>query len=252
MFSTTNLENYLQQSNPYPCLSLLESGTVCYNLRENKTIPSPLLGDLYSIFGQHIAETALEDLIVIHVLVRTEQGIMLNPEALSSISAILCDLSSNLLLQLDGREETAANFLRKFVSYLKKNESDLIITESNGSEYIISWQGRVYQLQLAFSPVWLPAAAEQAAQRETFVALFGPFVAQGWYKIIKYYNYPEFRNYTSYFDPWHCQKMSISKGRLLTYYDWFLRDVYGRKCFIPETFSLALKNMGLLRYNDEL
>ncbi len=252
MFLTKDLEDYLQQENPYPCLNLLESAIICYKRTEDKTIPAPLLADLNSIFGEKIVETTAENLIIMKALVRTEHGLLLNPKALLFISSLLGEIKNNLQLPLADKKETAREFLIKFVSYLEKHASNLIVSESKDDlEFALLWQGKEYRLQLAFSPVWLPVIAEKIAEKNTYLALFGPFMAQDWQKMIKYYAYAEFRNHTAYFDPWHCQKMNISRGELFTYFDWFLRDVYGLKSFIPQSFSLALQNMGLLRYNDE-
>jgi len=252
MFSTEALEKYLQQENPYPCLNLLESAMVCYKWTEGKTIPAPLLEDLYAMFGEKIVEADAENLVIMKVLVRTEHGLLLSPKTLASISSLLGEIKNNLQLPLADKKETARAFLIKFVSYLEKHASNLIVSESKDDlEFALLWQGKEYRLQLALSPVWLPVIAENIAETNTYVALFGPFMAQGWQQMIKYYTFAEFRNYTAYFDPWHCQKMNISRGELFTYFDWFLRDVYGLKSFIPQSFSLALQNMGLLRYNDE-
>jgi hypothetical protein len=252
MFSKTALEEYLQQENPYPCLNLLESAMVCYKWTEDKIIPAPLLDDLYYIFGENIVETTAENLITIKVLARTDHGLLLNHRALMSTSSLLNELKNDLRLPLAEKNETAREFLARFVEYLKRNASDLVISETtNDLEFVLVWQDKEYRLQLAFSPVWLPVIAEKVAAEKSYIALFGPFMALDWEVMFKYYAYTDFRDHTAYFDPWHLQKMNISRGELFTYFDWFLRDIYGVKSFIPQPFSLALQNMGLLRYNDE-
>ena len=57
--------------------------------------------------------------------------------------------------------------------------------------------------------------------------------------------------FTACYDPWYRQKMNISRGGLFAYVDWFFRDAYGLKFFIPLEFSLAPQDFGLLRFNDE-
>ena len=251
MFSIEDLADYLQRENPYPCLNLLEAAVVCCRRAEDKTIPAALLTDL-AVFGQETAEAEVENLAGLGVLIRTEQGLLLNPQALPAVSALLNQLKKNLQLSLGSGEETAEGFMLKLVSYLQEAVPGLIVAEyADNGDFALLWQEKKYRLQLAFSPVWLPAAAEEAAGEQTYLALFGPFAAQNWQKMLKYYSYPEFRNFTAYFDPWYRQKMNISRGGLFTYFDWFFRDVYGLKFFIPKEFSLALQNMGLLRYNDE-
>jgi len=251
MFSIEDLVDYLQCENPYPCLNLLEAAVVCCRRKDNKTIPAALLMDL-AVSGPETAEAEAENLAGLGVLFRTEQGLLLNPQALPNVSELLNQLKNNLQLSLGREEETAEEFMLKLVSYLQEAVPSLIVAESaDNGEFSLLWQEKKYRLQLALSPVWLPAAAEEASREQTYLALFGPFAAQNWLIMLKYYSYPEFRNFTAYFDPWYRQKMNISRGGLFTFFDWFFRDVYGLKFFIPREFSLALQNMGLLRYNDE-
>lgn len=252
MLSTEHLEDYLEKGNPYPCLNLLESALVCTGRRRGKTIPQPLMEDLCAIFGREEMEAERENLTGMGFLRGTEEGLVLCPECEEPVSGLLDRLKANMRLTLSGDEVTAGAFLGRLASYLQEEVSGLILTETfcNGG-FAARWQERDYRVEPAFSPAWLPAAAEEAAEESRFLALIGPFAALGWQTMTKYYAYPSFRRFTAYFDPWHRRTMNISRGGLFTYFDWFFRDVYGLKFFIPEEFSRALHDMGLLRWNDE-
>jgi len=252
MLSTEHLEDYLEEGNPYPCLNLLESALVCAGLRERKTLPQPLMEDLYAIFGREEIEAERKNLSGMGILRGTEEGFLLCPECEEPVSELLDRLKGNMRLTLSGGEVTAEAFLGSLASYLLDEVSGLIVTETfrNGG-FAARWQEKDYRVEPAFSPAWLPAAAEAAAEGNRFLALIGPFAALGWQTMIKYYAYPSFRGFTAYFDPWHRGRMNISRGGLFAYFDWFFRDVYGLKFFIPEEFPRALHDMGLLRWNDE-
>jgi len=252
MLSTEHLEDYLEEEKPYPCLNLLESALVCAGRREGKTIPEPLMEDLYAIFGREQMEAERENLTGMGILRGTEEGFLLCPECVEPVSGLLDRLKGNMRLTLSGGEVTAGAFLGRLASYLQEEVSGLILTETFGSGgFAARWHEREYRVEPAFSPAWLPAAAEEAAEENRFLALIGPFAALGWQTMIKYYAYPPFRRFTAYFDPWHRRTMNISRGGLFTYFDWFFRDVYGLKFSIPEEFARSLHNMGLLRRNDE-
>jgi len=252
MVSAITLVNYLKRRNPYPCLSVLESAVVCCRRSGTSMIPAPLLEDIASLHGKETTEKEIKNLEEMAILERTDEGISLNNEVLPLVSDQIRQLKKNLKLTLAGKEQTAGIFLKELVAYLQQKVSELVVAEAiDGAEYLLVWSGKKYRLQLAFSPAWLPAAAEEAAAENSYVAILGPFVAQNWLKMFRYYEYPEFRNYTAYFDPWCCQKMNISKGGLFTYFDWFFRDNYGLKFFIPDEFIRGLQDIGLLRYNDE-
>lgn len=252
MLAMDRLAVYLEGGDPYPCLSLLESALVWAGLGEGKTIPGPLMRDLYATSGREKIEAERENLINMEILRTNEEGFLLCPEYEEPVAGLLGRLKENIRLSLAGREVIAGAFLDRLASYLQEEVFGLILTEPPGNGgFTARWQERDYRVALAFSPAWLPAAAEATAGENRFLALVGPFAALGWQTMIKYYACPPFRRFTAYFDPWHCQKMNISRGGLFTYFDWFFRDVYGLKFFIPEAFSHSLHDMGLLRWNDE-
>jgi hypothetical protein len=252
MRSTDSLEDYLERRDPYPCLNLLELALVCAGLQEGKLIPEPLMEDLYAISGKEKIEAERENLTDMEILYGTKEGFLIRPEYMESVSKLLDRLKGGMQISLAGREMTAGDFLGRLASYLQEQVSGLILTETSCSGgFTARWQERDYRVEPAFSPAWLPAAAKVAAEGNRFLALMGPFAALGWQVMIKYYAYPSFRRFTACFDPWHRWKMNISRGGLFTYFDWFFRDVFGLKFFIPEEFSRSLQDMGLLRQNDE-
>jgi hypothetical protein len=247
-----NLANYLDKENPFPALNLLESALVCSRMTGHAVIPMELINDLNSLFEPNIIEIETKGLSNINVFEKIENSFMLNPDMFDFVSGLLNQYKKNLQLSLNGPEETAESFISKLVSYLTDEVREITLTESiDGLVYQIGWQGKNYRLQIALSPAWLPAVAEDLAGDQVYLALFGPFAAQNWNIMHKYYSYPEFRNFTALFDPWYRQKMNISRGGLFAYFDCFFRDVYGLKFFIPEKFPSALQELGLLRYNDE-
>jgi hypothetical protein len=252
MFSILTLINYLQTRNPYPCLNILESTLVFSQRNRFACLPAPFLEDLVSLFDKETIEAEIKNLEEMAILMRTDEGISLNGEAQSSVTVQLNQLKKSMELTLDKHEQTAGIFLNELVAYLKQEISCLDVSEAvDDVEYLLTWKGSRYRLQLAFSPAWLPAVAEESSAENTFFAVIGPFAAQNWQKMLQYYEYPEFRNFTAYFDPWHHQKMNISKGGLFAYFDRFFRDCYGLKFFIPGEFPRKLQSLGLLRYNDE-
>lgn len=252
MFSISTLNDYLQKANPYPCLNILESAVVCSRRKRKGAIPAPIFDDLAAMFGRETVEAEIGNLEKMGALVRTKTGFSLNGEALPLISGQLDQYKREMKLELAGRELSAGIFLEELVGYLKREVPFLTVAEAvDGISCLLEWQDNRYRLQLAFSSAWLPAAAEEAAADRIYTAVFGPFAAQNWQRMFLYYKYPEFRNLTAYYDPWHRQKLNISKGGLFTHFDWFFRDSYGLKFFIPEEFAEMLQDLGLLRYNDE-
>ena len=240
-----NLASYLDKENPFPALNLLESALICSRMARYAVIPMELIDDLNSLFDPNIIEIETKGLSDINVFEKIENSFILNPDMFDLVSGLLNQYKKKLQLSLNGREETAESFISRLVSYLTVEVPETTLTESiDGLVYQISWKGKNYRLQIALSPAWLPAVAEDLAGDQVYLALFGPFAAQNWNIMHKYYFYPEFRNFTAYFDPWYRQKMNVSQGGLFAYFDCFFRDVYGIKIFIPEKFSSCFTKFG--------
>ncbi|MGI6413191.1 MAG: hypothetical protein ACOXZ5_06020 [Syntrophomonadaceae bacterium] len=253
MVSLEALTDYLDSGNPFPCLSVLEAALACAQYIPEKSIPEPLLEDLKQCHGKDNISKEIDFLVKLGILVyqgekENHSGLrLINIETEKIIADLLDWLLSSAEMQLKDKTITAGTFLEQGVSYLETEIPELRLKALKGStKYILEWQDETYQFQLAFSPIWLPVAAG-----DYYLALFGPFAAQGWEIMHKYYAFPQFRGYIAYYDPWNQQKMNISKGRLLSFVDWFYRDVHGLKFNIPPSFAEGLHHLGLLRYNDE-
>ncbi len=251
MFSISTLNDYLRKRNPYPSLNIMESAMVC-SKRPDRIIPGPLLDDLAAMFGRKTVEEEIENLEEMGALIRAERGFSSDAGALPSVTELMEAYKKEMKLELAGKELTAGVFLDELAGYLKREVPFVNVAENaDGTSYLLTWKEERYTLQLAFSPAWLPAAAEEAAADRSYIAVFGPFAAQNWSVMFPYYKYPEFRTFTAYYDPWQRQKLNISRGGLFTWFDWFFRDSYGLKFFIPDEFTRQLQDLGLLRYNDE-
>ena len=258
MVALEGLRDYLQKSNPYPCLGVLEAALACARYTPEKLIPAPLLQDLAQCYGEYTIRKEIDWLSKQGILTglskkESSAGLrLINIETENSIAVFLGELLSSMELQLQDKGMAAGTFLVQMVSYLDKEIPEIILEKSyNPAKYTVYWQKEKYELQLAASPVWLPVAGGDDEGDHSYLVLFGPFAAQGWETMQKYYAYPQFRNHIAYFDPWNRQKMNISKGGLISYIDWFFRDVYGQKFLIPQPFAEGLHDMSLLRFNDE-
>ena len=245
------ITTHLSQNNPYVCLNLLESALVCSKRKSGNAIPEKMTEDLNTIFGADQIKNEIEYLEEIDIL-KNEHGEI-------SIKSIKCDMVHNLLNEMKQTMVlsypevtiTAGEFLEKLKKYLIDNVENLNVISEKTNRLVINYDDDIYYIDIAVSPVWLPAAAEMVAQDQDFYGVIGPFSAQSWETMYPYYDHPDFRDYTAYFDPWNFQKMNISKGNLFIYFDRFLRDVFRKKFIIPETFKEALNDMGLLKFNDE-
>ena len=83
------------------------------------------------------------------------------------------------------------------------------------------------------------------------ILVFGPFAAQDWGRLYPYYDWEAFRDTIALYDPWRQEKMSLCRGRVPVYIDWFHRDQYQGRFSIPIKFCDVLHQLGLMRYNDE-
>ena len=110
-------------------------------------------------------------------------------------------------------------------------------------------EGERYQIWRTLSPFWLPLAVkEEDGDR---ILAFGPFASQDWGGLYPYYDWEAFRDTIALYDPWRQEKMSLCRGRVPVYIDWFHRDQYQGRFSIPVKFCDVLHQLGLMRYNDE-
>ena len=116
-------------------------------------------------------------------------------------------------------------------------------------ELFLTVAGERYQIWRTLSPFWLPLAVkEEDGDR---ILVFGPFAAQDWGRLYPYYDWEAFRDTIALYDPWRQEKMSLCRGRVPVYIDWFHRDQYQGRFSIPIKFCDVLHQLGLMRYNDE-
>ena len=222
----------LNCSDSYAGLGVLEAVCVWGEECPDRAVPEQMHNDMVSMFGKEAVIAELESLL--------------------QMSDRVNRVASSMRLTLNGVCLSASGFLRGLGEYLVSEAGAIITDQSCTSRLRMKWEDEVYELRIAFSPVWLPAMADKAAEKNMFVAAICPAAALPWEKtMIHYYGYPSFRNHTACYDPWNSCKMNISKGGLFTYFDWFFRDMHRGKFLIPNAFTQALLDMGLLRYNDE-
>lgn len=252
MSKIAELLHHLDKANPFPSLSLLESALICSQVSGNTPMPKELTDDLKSMFEDEIISFEATRLTGLGFFQSIEGGYFLNPNTVEPVSEILNEYKVSMQIEINNSMQTSESFFTHLISYLAEQVTGITSIESfDRSNYEIVWQKKRYRLQIALTPAWLPAVVDDLIKNEAYLALFGPFAAQNWEIMQKYYVYPEFRNRTAYFDPWFRQKMNVSKGGLFTYFDWYFRDTYGLKFIIPRDFITTLQNFGLLRYNDE-
>lgn len=243
---------HLETVNPYPCLSILESAIVCYQRFGHARIPNETLVDAYDMYGMEQIDDEINTLHRFGLTEKDGSSLHFKGEIFPSIINLVFSFRKSLVQNFKDSEGNNQSLLKDLTLYLHNMISDIDVAyEIDEVETEILWNGCMHRLHIAISPVWLPIVADEIAQNNKYLALFGPFAAQNWQQMMRYYAYPDFRNHTAYFDPWNRQKMNISKTGLFTYFDWFFRDIYRIKLIIPYEFSRSLQGLGLLRINDE-
>jgi hypothetical protein len=241
--------------NPYPALNLLEASLAWSRTHARSPLPAELISDLEAMFGARVVQAEAQTLVDMGALQAAAAGFGLHPQACEPVLRIVDAYREQMRLALDGPDATAGEFALRLAGYLAKQVPGVEVFASRrcrrGAVHEFAWQGARYRLQTAISFVWLPAVVAELVEEKVYLALLGPFSAQRWQILHKYYVHPQFRRLTACFDPWTRQKMNVSRGGLFVYLDWFFRDAYGLKFKIPPDFSLALQHLGLLRFNDE-
>lgn len=230
------------------CVTLLESAIFCAQWGQDAALPVPILQNIARLYGKTETESVCADFTSLGLLT---DAIALAPEYAAFAVHLLTQLVGGMELRIGEKRETVGAFQTSMMDYLQTNAEGMWAEKTNQLGYCVQWNDKRYLIQLAFSPVWLPVAADYATRANTFCAFIGPFAAQQWESLYPYYEYPDFRDHTACFDPWSQRKMNISKGGLFTYCDWFFRDVYGQRFMIEDDFKKTLHDTGLLRYDDE-
>lgn len=255
MYEIENLMRYLQENKPYPCLHLLEASLASRKYCADGEIPKELIQDIQNVLGDPVVQNEITNLLKLGILEETDmeegRGVRLKEQMQPSVEDLLSQLRCCLELETDSGCTEASEYLNQLVEYLLYSDAGISVKENKAGDYLLASEGKTYRLLLTLSPFWLPLAAEKNEEEEKCIIAFGPFASQSWNELYPYYDWEEFRGRVALYDPWSREKMSLCKGSLPVYIDWFYRDRYRRRFSIPADFCEALHNMGLLRYNDE-
>ena len=176
-------------------------------------------------------------------------GLRLREEARTTVSAYLRRTREKVLWRTAQGMVTGETYLFQLVQYLQQLEPSCTVATGQDGELFLTVEGERYQIWRTLSPFWLPLAVkEEDGDR---ILVFGPFAAQDWGRLYPYYDWEAFRDTIALYDPWRQEKMSLCRGRVPVYIDWFHRDQYQGRFSIPVKFCDVLHQLGLMRYNDE-
>ncbi|MCL1981907.1 MAG: hypothetical protein FWG53_02285 [Clostridiales bacterium] len=238
----------------YTGLSILEAMCVWSSECPGEALPEQMHDDMVKMFGLDAVQGERDLLLSTGVITLKNGGTVMDSKFYKPLSSLVNEKALCMQVFFNGIRFPIGEFMSGLGEYLVREAGATKQEQpcNDNCRLSLTWEDKAYEFRIAFSPVWLPAIADRAAENNMFVAALCPFAALQWEKtMISYYEYPSFRNHTACYDPWNNCKLNISKGGLFTYFDWYLRDAYGSKFSIPGTFSQALFDMGLLRYNDE-
>lgn len=240
----TLLRQRITQEDMPVCLAILEAAVM--SARMEHAVPPDLMEMISAFYGGGNVQAVLYDLERLEILV--EGMPRLAPDCVRPVSALLADLIGSM--ELDGR--TVSVFLEELTAYITGKEPgiEVGVSELPGA-VALTWEEKQYELLPAFSPFFMPVAADWASEAERYLYAIGPFAGQHWEKLYPYYEHPEFRDYLALYDPWGQRKMNISNGHLSAFLDWFVRDRSGRRFYVEPSFTEAIHDLGLLRYDDE-
>lgn len=237
---------------PYPCLHLLECLSMGRRYRPDGILPEDLLEDIRSALGDTVLQEEIELLTSFGLLESVDTpdhtGLRLNQEHIPAIDALLEQLRLSLPVKAPQETLSAGGYLSQFVGYLQQNADQVSLLETGKDTLLVQEEDTFFQLLLTLSPFWLPLAAERNKER---VIAVGPFACQGWQSLSPYYDWEAFRDCVGMFDLWSNEKMSLCRGSLPVYLDWFHRDRFHQRFSIPAAFCETLHNLGHMRYNDE-
>ena len=202
-----------------PGLHLLEAALASWRYCPAGVLPEGLREDLQQALGEEEVQAAVSNLLACHILEEVPGMV------------------------------TGETYLFQLVQYLQQLEPSCTVATGQDGELFLTVEGERYQIWRTLSPVWLPLAVkEEDGDR---ILVFGPFAAQDWGRLYPYYDWEAFRDTIALYDPWRQEKMSLCRGRVPVYIDWFHRDQYQGRFSIPVKFCDVLHQLGLMRYNDE-
>lgn len=240
------LHSYMTQADMPLCLTLLE-GALAMSWQE-AALPQKLLEEIAARYGAAQTEAAIGGLRTLGVFAQDAHA--LSPDSRGAVSALLEELLESM--ELDAQGLSAGEFVARFLSYVQEANPEIEqLPDSAFGGRVLRWDDKKTCVRLAFSPLCMPAAADYFSQAECHLLAIGPFAAQDWESLYPYFDFPEYRDWVALFDPWSCRKLNISKGNLSGFMDWFFRDAFQKRFYVPETFPDAIHSLGLLRFDDE-
>lgn len=246
------LTQHIQEPAAYLCLHLLEAAVASWRYWTGE-IPGELIDDIRAALGDDLVEQEIANLVSWGILVELHTAeariFQLKEQLLPDAASLLQTLRCQLELEAGGIRINAQEYLNQLIQYLQFAAEGLSVQETGKDTYRLEWKGETYRFLLTVSPFWLPLATER--EEDQYLIAVGPFAAQSWETMFHYYDVEEFRTRVGMYDLWSQEKMSLCKGPLSVYLDWFHRDKYRGRFSIPTDFCDALNNMGLMRYNDE-
>lgn len=254
MDSKQTLMQYLQSCTTATCLHLLEAALASDRYRADGHIPRELLSDLQDALGEAAVQKEIATVVKMGILEETAvaegSGIRLAKRAQPILQALLQEIRCGLTLEIGQTSMEAGTYLAQLVQALSAH-ADCRLNEQGSDSYLLEWEGERYRLVLTLSPFWLPLFTERDEEAEKYIIAFGPFSSQSWEAMYAYCEEEEFRARCVLYDPWSREKMSLCKGALPVYIDWFHRDHDKTRFTIPAALCDTLHSMGLMRYNDE-
>ena len=236
-----------------PGLHLLEAALASWRYCPAGVLPEGLREDLQQALGEEEVQAAVSNLLACHILEEVpgqeSSGLRLREEARTTVSAYLRRTREKVLWRTAQGMVTGETYLFQLVQYLQQLEPSCTVATGQDGELFLTVEGERYQIWRTLSPFWLPLAVkEEDGDR---ILVFGPFAAQDWGRLYPYYDWEAFRDTIALYDPWRQEKMSLCRGRVPVYIDWFHRDQYQGRFSIPVKFCDVLHQLVLMRYNDE-
>ena len=205
-----------------PGLHLLEAALASWRYCPAGVLPEGLREDLQQALGEEEVQAAVSNLLACHILEEVpgqeSSGLRLREEARTTVSAYLRRTRDKVLWRTAKGMVTGETYLFQLVQYLQQLEPSCTVATGQDGDRIL---------------------------------VFGPFAAQDWGRLYPYYDWEAFRDTIALYDPWRQEKMSLCRGRVPVYIDWFHRDQYQGRFSIPVKFCDVLHQLGLMRYNDE-
>lgn len=247
------LEKRLQSKNYYAFLSILETALECNKVDPESAIPKDIFNAAIKAVDYDIAKNEMLFVLDNDLLVEEGDSWRLKEDKKEVVETFLDELKNSLQINYGQTVIDARQYLDDLTAYLTSADVNAKEIPQTGdkAERRFKWEDEDYRFIVSFTHVWSPILSKNASEKKEYTVNICPFYSQRWKSMFQYFPYKDFRDWIAFFDPWNGQKMNICKGGLLSYMDWFMRDVYSRKFLIPGDFREMLHENRLLRYDDE-